>query len=28
LCKPFSQESLFQAVSSALAGPPHFQQES
>ena len=28
LCKPFSQESLFQAVSSALASPPHFQQES
>jgi FixJ family two-component response regulator len=28
LCKPFSQESLFQAVSSALADQPHFQRES
>jgi FixJ family two-component response regulator len=28
LCKPFSQESLFQAVSSALANQPQFQQES
>jgi FixJ family two-component response regulator len=28
LCKPFSQESLFRAVSSALAIEPQFQQES